>query len=61
MTQIFSVTGPINTEDLGFTLMHEHVLICNWNMRQSFPTWFDRDVFVPKAVAELRAAKQAGV
>ena len=27
MTTINSVTGPIDSADLGFTLMHEHVLV----------------------------------
>jgi len=26
MAQINSVLGPISTDDLGFTLMHEHVM-----------------------------------
>jgi len=61
MTQIHSATGPINTEDLGFTLMHEHIFVASWTMRQVFPDWFDRDTLVPKAVAELKEAKKAGV
>ena len=27
MSDINSVTGPIDSADLGFTLMHEHVLV----------------------------------
>ena len=30
MTTINGVLGPSDTADLGFTLMHEHILIANW-------------------------------
>ena len=33
MATINGVLGPLDTADLGFTLMHEHILIANWSMR----------------------------
>lgn len=30
MARINSVLGPIDTENLGPTMMHEHILIANW-------------------------------
>jgi phosphotriesterase-related protein len=55
------VLGPIDTADLGFTLMHEHVLVANWAMRHAFPDWIDREAHVRKATAEVLAAKARGV
>ncbi|MGH7858298.1 MAG: phosphotriesterase family protein, partial [Candidatus Binatia bacterium] len=62
MAKVNGVLGPIDTADLGFTLMHEHVAIANWNFRQAFgKRWFDRDAHVEVAVGEARAAKERGV
>src|SRR5215472_7566910 len=61
MATIPGVLGPIDTAELGFTLMHEHVLIANWAMRQSFADYVDVPRFVEAAAAELRAAREHGV
>ncbi len=62
MGKINSVLGAIDTADLGFTLMHEHVLVANWAMRHAFgKRWLDRDEHVKRAVAEAKSAKQRGV
>jgi phosphotriesterase-related protein len=61
MATINSVLGPLDTAELGFTLMHEHILVMNWAMRQSLPGWFDREAFLEKAVPEVRSARQLGV
>jgi phosphotriesterase-related protein len=55
------VLGPIDTADLGFTLMHEHILIANWAMRMSFDHWLDRDAHIERATREVLAAKERGV
>jgi phosphotriesterase-related protein len=61
MATIQSATGPIETADMGFTLMHEHVLIF-WNaIRQQYPERFDRAALMAKSVERLKAAKAAGV
>ena len=60
MGKIHSVLGPIDAEDLGFTLMHEHILFASWSMRQAFDHWLDVDKLIEKAAAELRAARQLG-
>ena len=36
MATVNGVLGPIDTDALGFTLMHEHIMIANWSMRQAF-------------------------
>ena len=61
MPTVQGVLGAIDTRELGFTLMHEHILICNWSMRMSFDGWLDRAALVARAVEEVRAAKQRGV
>src|SRR5512144_1027478 len=61
MARIAGVLGPLDTADLGFTLMHEHVLVANWAMRQAFADWIDRDAVVAHAVEEARAARARGV
>jgi phosphotriesterase-related protein len=60
-TTIPGVLGPISTDDLGFTLMHEHVLIANWAMRQSFADYVDVPRFVEEAAAALRTVRERGV
>ena len=62
MAKVNGVLGPIDTADLGFTLMHEHVAIVNWNMRMALgKRWFDRDAHVKHATGEARAAIERGV
>jgi len=61
MPTIPSALGPIDTSDLGFTLMHEHILIANPAMRKAFPDWIDPEAHIEKATAEMRAAKERGV
>jgi phosphotriesterase-related protein len=61
MAAIPSVLGPLDVAQLGFTLMHEHVLIANWAMRQSFADYVDVPRFVEAAAAELRVARERGV
>ena len=41
MATVQGVLGPIDTSELGFTLMHEHILVANWAMRQCFKDWVD--------------------
>jgi phosphotriesterase-related protein len=61
MAKIHGVLGPIDTEELGFTLMHEHVLVCSWAMRQSFPGYVDTDRLLEEAGAALSDVRQRGV
>lgn len=61
MATIDGVLGPIDTTDMGFTLMHEHVMVSTPAMRQAFPDWLDRAAVVERATTELRAAMERGV
>jgi phosphotriesterase-related protein len=61
MTSVQGVLGPIDTRDLGFTLMHEHILVANWGMRQAFADWVDRGEVLATAVDAVRGAQARGV
>ena len=61
MATINGVLGPIETRDLGFTLMHEHILVANWAMRHCFPGYVDEEKLVRDAVRELGTLRQRGV
>lgn len=60
MTQINSVLGPIDSSDLGFTLMHEHVMVAASGLSKSYP-----DLLGPnreeRAIDCLKKAKAAGI
>ena len=61
MSNVETVLGPIPVSEIGFCLMHEHIVVSNWSMRQKFTEWFDADKEIPKAIAALKAAKEIGV
>lgn len=58
---INSVSGKLSTEKLGTTLMHEHVVSANWNMRQCYKDWFNRDEFLGFAETDLKRTLEVGV
>jgi len=60
MPQVMTVTGPIDATDLGFTLMHEHVLISASGLYSSYPALIGPDPEA-RAIATLRQAKAAGI
>ncbi len=57
---INSVTGPIEADQLGFTLMHEHVMVSASGMYRSYPDLLGRNRF-ERAVACLKKAKAGGI
>jgi phosphotriesterase-related protein len=61
MATIQSATGPIDTADLGFTLMHEHVRVSWPPMDQQYPELFDREHEMERALERMQAAREAGV
>ena len=60
MNTINGVLGPIGPESLGFTLMHEHVLVCASGMSTAYPDLLgpDREA---RAIACLQRAKAEGI
>ena len=56
---INSVSGPICTEQLGITLMHEHIVCYSHSMYAAFgEKWFAKEKLIEIAAAQLRMARQ---
>ncbi len=60
MAVINSVLGPLDTADLGFTLMHEHIMCAPQGIIRDYPELLG-DNPVARAVDDLKAAKAGGV
>ena len=62
MSQVQTVRGPVDSAELGATLMHEHIFVLTSDVQANFPgEWGDEDTRVADAVAKLRALHDTGV
>ncbi|MBI3744172.1 MAG: phosphotriesterase-related protein [Chloroflexi bacterium] len=61
MPTVNTVKGPVDTSRLGFTLMHEHVIIRSWGVYENWPHLWDEKKIMDEAVQKLNAAKSTGV
>ncbi len=62
MATIPTVNGPIDTAQLGVTLMHEHIFVLDTEIQQNFPDeWGGEDQRIAGAVARLNELKSRGV
>ena len=61
MAQVETVLGPIDADQLGVTLSHEHVYVFMGEDNHHYPWMFDLDATRETAVRELREAKAGGV
>jgi phosphotriesterase-related protein len=61
MATVNTVLGSIDTAQLGFTLMHEHVVLQSCGVKENWPEAFERERAVKRATEHLRGAKTAGV
>ena len=63
MTEIATVRGPLPPEQLGATLMHEHVAVLDHELMRVFPNAypFDRDEVVASAVSRLDRLVDDGI
>lgn len=61
MTRIETATGPIEPDQLGFTLGHEHVLVASAGILHGYPYLFDVERTRTQVVRELAEAKAGGV
>ena len=61
MTTINTVTGPITPDNLGFTLMHEHVMVSAPNLYRTYPDLFGPPNREERAIAAFKRAKEKGV
>ena len=63
MPQVQTMRGPIDVDDLGPTLMHEHVFVLNTEVVQNFGegVWWDEDAQVAAAIDKLTALHAKGI
>jgi phosphotriesterase-related protein len=59
--RIETVRGPLNTTQLGVTLMHEHIFVLNPEIQQNYPGQWNEDERVADAIVKLNALKSRGV
>jgi phosphotriesterase-related protein len=62
MAKIETVRGPIDSGQLGTTLMHEHVFVLDTEILQNYPEdWGEEEKRIGDAVARLNELKSRGV
>jgi phosphotriesterase-related protein len=62
MPVVQTVRGPVDTAELGQTLMHEHVFVLSAEAQQNYPNeWGSEEDRVADAVAKLRGVAELGV
>jgi phosphotriesterase-related protein len=62
MPTVETARGPIDTAELGVTLMHEHVFVLTADVQQNYPgEWGAEDDRVADAVARLQKVHDVGV
>ncbi len=62
MPQVQTARGPIDTSELGPTLMHEHVFVLTADVQQNYPSeWGPEDDRIADAVQRLRSLHALGV
>lgn len=61
MATVQTAKGPIDTSQLGTTLMHEHVFTRSPGVFEAWPHLWDAKAEVERAVATFRDLKSAGV
>lgn len=60
MSEINTVLGPISADQLGFTLMHEHVMVSASGLYESYPDLLG-DEREARAIKSLKVAKAQGI
>jgi phosphotriesterase-related protein len=56
-----TATGEVRSDELGMTLMHEHIFILAPEVEQNYPGSWQEQERIEAAVRELRAAKSKGI
>lgn len=59
--QVDTVRGPIDTAQLGQTLMHEHVFVLNAEIQSNYPEKWNEEERVADAIVQLNDLKRHGV
>jgi phosphotriesterase-related protein len=60
MTQVNTVGGPVESAQLGRTLMHEHIFVLSPEIEKTPDEW-DEPAQVARAVEKLRELKRGGI
>jgi phosphotriesterase-related protein len=61
MSVVNTIAGPLDVSELGFTLMHEHVAVRSPGLVENFPSVWDRQAEIEKAIGKLRDVAARGV
>ncbi|HEY7545852.1 MAG TPA: phosphotriesterase-related protein [Blastocatellia bacterium] len=62
MAQMNTVRGPIDTSQLGVTLMHEHIFVLSTEIMQNYPSdWGDDEKRISDAICRLNELKSRGI
>jgi phosphotriesterase-related protein len=61
MTRIETVTGPIDADELGVTLIHEHVLFRDEGVAGQWPDFYDEEAEMRAAIEQLSNVAEHGV
>ena len=61
MPNVETLRGPIDTSQLGFTLMHEHVFVRSEGVEETFPSIWDEAAEIENARAKLAELPGIGV
>lgn len=61
MATVNTVTGPVDSKDLGMTLIHEHMRVRSESVAVQFPHLYDEEREFQKAVEQVNAVKALGV
>jgi phosphotriesterase-related protein len=61
MSQVQTVQGPVEAEELGLTLVHEHVRFRDEAVAEQWPGRYDEQLELDAALLAVNAAKDRGV
>ena len=61
MPQVETLRGPIDTAELGFSLMHEHVFVLSEGVAQNFPSVWNEEEEIISAREKLAELPEIGV
>jgi phosphotriesterase-related protein len=61
MAIVQTVSGPLDTTRMGFTLIHEHLRVRSEAVAEQWPHLYDADGERERAIAQVREAQQLGV
>lgn len=61
MSRLNTVLGPVEMSELGYTLVHEHIMSTSAGLQFTYPEFIDRRQTIALATAHLKVAYQEGV